>query len=107
MQEQYYERNLPHWHPTGRSIFLTWRLYASLPQSFTKKLSNQNLKPGRQFLQFDHYLDEASAGPLWPKDPRIAESIVATLKKGAHDLSHYNLHAYAITVNHVHLLIEP
>jgi len=107
MQEQYYERNLPHWHPTGRSIFLTWRLYGSLPQSFTNKLSNQNLKPGRQFLQFDRYLDEASIGPLWLRDPQIAESIVATLREGANALNHYNIHAYAIMANHVHLLIEP
>src|SRR5713226_4227744 len=27
----FYRRNLPHWHPEGASIFLTWRLYGSLP----------------------------------------------------------------------------
>src|SRR5690242_2955448 len=28
----YYERNLPHWHPEGKAIFLTWRLFGSLPK---------------------------------------------------------------------------
>src|SRR5260370_13684210 len=27
----FYRRNLAHWHPEGASIFLTWRLYGSLP----------------------------------------------------------------------------
>src|SRR5258707_7972354 len=27
----FYRRNLPHWHPEGAAIFLTWRLYGSLP----------------------------------------------------------------------------
>ena len=46
-------------------------------------------------------------GPLWLKNPSIAEMIEATLQKGANDLNHYNLHAYAIMANHVHILIEP
>lgn len=28
---EFYERRLPHWHPTGKDIFLTWRLYGTLP----------------------------------------------------------------------------
>ncbi len=34
----YYRRNLPHWHPIGRSIFLTWRLDGSLPRTVVEKL---------------------------------------------------------------------
>jgi len=30
----YYRRNLPHGHPEGASLFLTWRLHGSLPASF-------------------------------------------------------------------------
>ncbi|MDQ3667994.1 MAG: transposase [Acidobacteriota bacterium] len=28
--KNYYRRNLPHWHPAGKSFFLTWRLHGSL-----------------------------------------------------------------------------
>jgi putative transposase len=107
MLEEYYERNLPHWYPAGRSIFVTWRLYGSLPQSFRYHQSNKSQKPGHQFLDFDRRLDEASAGPLWLKNSSIAEMIESTLQKGANDLHHYNLHAYAIMANHVHILITP
>src|SRR5258708_39605142 len=27
----FYSRNLPHWHPEEACIFLTWRLYGTLP----------------------------------------------------------------------------
>jgi hypothetical protein len=34
----FYRRNLPHWHPEGKPIFLTWRLYGSLPKDFLGRL---------------------------------------------------------------------
>ncbi len=34
----FYRRNLPHWHPEGKSIFITWRLYGSLPASVLKRI---------------------------------------------------------------------
>ena len=52
-------------------------------------------------------MDEARDGPLWLKDPAIAESLVATLRKGQDDLNQYTLGAYVVMANHVHLLIEP
>ncbi len=107
MHEEYYERNLPHWHPVGRSIFITWRLYGSLPQSFRYHEFKQNQKPGHQFLHFDRCLDEACAGPLWLKNSSIAEMIESALQKGANGLHQYKLHAYAIMANHVHILITP
>jgi putative transposase len=51
-------------------------------------------------------LDSASAGPLWLKEPRVAESIVAALQKGQAEAM-FPLHAYSIMANHVHILIEP
>jgi hypothetical protein len=94
MPAKYYERNLLHWHPEGRSIFIAWRLYGSLPQSFRYHQSKQNQKPRHQFLHFDRCLDEVTEGPLWLKNPSIVEMIEATLQKGANDLHHYNLHGY-------------
>ncbi len=29
----YYERRLPHWHPDGKDIFITWRLEGTLPKN--------------------------------------------------------------------------
>src|SRR5687767_7774837 len=42
----FYKRNLPHWHPPGQSIFLTWHLHGSLPQSVIN-----SLKVTRQYLK--------------------------------------------------------
>ncbi len=43
MNMEFYHRNLPHWQPHGASIFLTWRLYGSLPsaKSTAKPLGTQ------------------------------------------------------------------
>ena len=105
--EEYYERNLPHWYPAGRTIFITWRLYGSLPQAFGQQLRNAKLKAGDQFVRFDRRLDEARCGPIWLKEPLVAESVVATLCKGASELNQYSLRAYVLMANHVHLLIQP
>lgn len=102
----YYKRNLPHWHPTGRSIFLTWRLYGSLPQSFVHDLEKLKEEPGKQFLTADQMLDAYATGPRWLKDPEIAAVVIKTLITGT-QLSHYSLQAYAVMPNHVHILINP
>ena len=31
----FYRRNLPHWHPDGKAIFVTWRLFGSLPKGIS------------------------------------------------------------------------
>jgi len=36
--KSYYRRNLPHWHPRGAAIFLTYRLYGSLPHGVVQQL---------------------------------------------------------------------
>src|SRR3989442_9415089 len=36
--KSYYHRNLPHWHPPGAAIFLTCRLFGSLPQKVIQHL---------------------------------------------------------------------
>src|SRR5712664_453253 len=74
----FYRRNLPHWHPEGKSIFITWRLYGSLPASVLKRIrtatndrstnpaeADSEESPGRIFRQLDATLDSARSGPLW------------------------------------------
>jgi putative transposase len=102
----YYERNLPHWHPEGRAIFLTWRLHGSLPRSFVRDLERLKEEPGKQFLAADRQLDAGTAGPQWLRDPEIAGCVVDSLIRGA-ELGHYSVHAYVVMSNHVHILLDP
>ncbi len=102
----YYERNLPHWHPEGKAIFLTWRLFGSLPRSFLSRLENLGGDPGKQFLAADQLLDAAKSGPLWLRDPEVAGYVEDALARGV-ELGHYNLFAYVIMPTHVHVLLEP
>ncbi len=101
----YYERNLPHWHPEGRAIFLTWRLYGSLPREFVKRLEKLHSNPGKQFLVADQRLDAAATGPRWLSDPEIAGYAEDAIKRGA-ELGQYVLHAYVVMPNHVHVLLD-
>jgi putative transposase len=130
----YYERNLPHWHPPGKHIFLTWRLYGSLPATFVHSLQSQpsavtqasacmpltsSFRTARvtqasacvpltsSFRTADAELDKALHGPLWLKDPRVADCVVEALHRGEHEWNFYQLHAYVVMANHVHILIEP
>jgi REP-associated tyrosine transposase len=102
----YYERNLPHWHPEGRPIFLTWRLHGSLPNHRTFRPPAPKGSPGKRFLEMDRKLDTTRVGPRWLSDPDVANIVEAAIRRGA-ALDHYLLHAYVVMPNHVHLLIEP
>jgi putative transposase len=101
----YYERNLPHWHPAGKSIFVTWRLFGSLPRAVLARIKKQRDDPGKQFLVFDECLDSGKCGPLWLLDQEIAGYVHDALIRGA-ELGRYCLHAWVIMPNHVHVLLE-
>jgi putative transposase len=100
----YYERNLPHWQPAGKDIFITWRLYGSLPADL--KTPSPEDSAGRRFRNYDRLLDLAGIGPLWLSDPRVAECMTAALKE-AEMQEMFQLHAYVVMANHVHILEEP
>ena len=110
-----YRRNLPHWQPEGASIFLTWRLYGSLPAAprstarivCATKPSIPKGSPGKEFKRLDSLLDKAIIGPLLLKDPRIARRVMDAIYFGEKKLGFYALHAFVIMPNHVHLLITP
>ena len=65
-----YRRRLPHFHPNGSYVFVTWRLRGSLP-------ANPDLTryptPGHAFAAQDRVLDRHASGPRWLHDPRIAD----------------------------------
>jgi REP element-mobilizing transposase RayT len=104
----YYERNLPHWHPEGRAIFVTWRLHGSLPKPFLLRLMEQKHDaPGRKFREADKILDRAAAGPRWLSDERIATTVVQELRGKESLASRYLLHAFVVMPNHIHVLLTP
>ena len=103
----YYERNLPHWHPDGRKIFLTWRLYGSLPDDVIASLHKSDAPASKKFLRAERFLDQSEFGPLWLREPQVASAVEASILHGAQPLNQYRLLAYAVMPNHVHLLIEP
>jgi REP element-mobilizing transposase RayT len=106
MTPGFYRRNLPHWQPEETAIFLTWRLYGSLPNGFVSHLGKWKSEPRKQFLSAERALDAASSGPLWLKDPEIASCAERAIRFGA-ELGHYTLRAYVVMPNHVHALLEP
>jgi REP element-mobilizing transposase RayT len=97
----YHQRHLPHWQPEGTAVFVTWRLYRSLPRSVMR--SQDEVSAGRAFVEFDR----AAWGPVWLQDPRIAQCIMDALRFGETELRLYNLMAFAVMSNHVHVLIRP
>lgn len=116
----YYHRNLPHYHMEGFPLFITFRLFGSLPvdvlaqlkaqrESELKALKNAT-SPERyeiekkHFVRYDDWLDRYEFGPRWLQ----AESIAKIVAKEINNLNddRYRLMAYCIMPNHVHLLIE-
>jgi putative transposase len=103
---RHYERRLPHWDVVGEPLFVTFRLHDSLPVSrvFTPdRLSTS----GKAFLAMDRILDRAIRGPRFLQRPEIAETVVAALREGDSQFHRYQLHAFAVMPNHVHLLVTP
>ena len=124
--QTHYQRTLPHILPPGESVFITYRLYGSIPadvllrfleekQTALRHIETSNAdrdtigkakydQNKRYFAAYDHYMDTCDEGPHWLKLPAVAEII----KEGIHhrDGIDYDLYAYCIMSNHVHLLVS-
>src|SRR5260370_17205944 len=96
---------------------MTWRVYGSLLASVLRKMrtgkiacapntSESETSPGKQFLQLDAALDSAKRGPLWLASPEFAAYAEYPIVHGA-ELGRYQLHAYVVMPNHVHILLDP
>ena len=103
----YYERNLPHWQPPASEIFLTWRLFGSLPREVVLCLRNASEPTGEQFARAEKHLDGATFGPSWLRKAEVAALVKGSILRGADELRQYQLLAWTIMPNHVHLLIRP
>jgi putative transposase len=100
-----YERRLPHWDTVGEPLFVTFRLYGSLPAA--RIFPPERLTNGRAFLAMDRLLDQGQFGPLWLRQPEIATMTTQALRDGENRFGRYHLHAFVVMANHVHLLVTP
>lgn len=100
----FHTRRLPHYHPIGHPIFLTWHLHGSLP---TGRYFPPGTTSGQAFVAMDRLLDNARTGPLHLTDPKIAQITLDTIHYHESALGHYRLHKFVVMRNHVHLLITP
>jgi putative transposase len=104
----YYERRLPHWQPEGAAIFLTWRLQGSLPRTASITIDRREPQSaGKAFAATDRELDNAASGPRWLLEERVARCVVDALRYGERQLGLYELRAWVLMANHVHILIYP
>ena len=99
-----YRRRLPHFHPSEAYLFLTWRLWGSL---LAKMDFTVYPTPGHAFLAHDRALDWRSSGPLWLRDSQIADLVAQAILIGERERHFYQLFAWVVMPNHVHLLILP
>ena len=100
----FYRRRLPHWCPEGASIFLTWRLFGTLP---TVAQADSLPTEGQRFAAQDRLLDLAASGPRWLQRPDVAACVAETLLLGERVWRKYDLWAWVIMSNHVHVLLTP
>jgi len=120
----FYRRNLPHWQPKNRPIFVTFRLAGSLPpevislmksralfdeseigrQDVAKSVGKQTSLKQSWFRIAEKWLDTCAIGPTWLQDPGIAKLICDVLHFA--DQKDYGLLCYCVMPNHVHTVIE-
>ena len=62
---------------------------------------------GQAFVTMDSILDLGRSGPLYLRQPEIARCTVDAIQFAQDQLEMYQLHAYVVMPNHVHLLITP
>lgn len=96
-----YLRRLPHIMPPGETLFITFRLYGTVPYDVLRQLQEEHQQriqqqvegiglvevvrkrlEGRYFISFDAYLDGCTNGANWLSNDQIAQlvwSIVFTL----------------------------
>jgi len=103
---RHYERRLPHWDSVGEPLFVTFRLHGSLPgnRAFPPQAIGSS---GMAFVAMDRILDRGASGPLYLSLPEIAETVLGALQDGQQRFQRYELHAFVVMPNHVHLLVTP
>ena len=97
-------RRLPHIYAEGAWLFVTWHLHGSLPRALYPPPGKRST--GKAFVWMDRYLDTTRLGPAFLRLPEVADLVVATLWRGP-DMGLYDLRAFVVMSNHVHVLFRP
>jgi hypothetical protein len=84
----FYRRRLPHIYQTQQAVFLTWRLYDSLP--LHRAFPTAALNSGQAFDAMDRLLDEARTGAFYLRQPAVADMVVEAIQYNAIILGHWN-----------------
>jgi putative transposase len=103
---RHYQRRLPHWDTVNQPLFVTFRFHGSLP-AHRVFLPDSLARSGKAFVAMDRLLERGSSGPLYLHRPELAGMVVAALHDGERRFHGYQLHAYIVMPNHVHLLVTP
>jgi REP element-mobilizing transposase RayT len=98
-----YRRRLPHFHPDGAHLFVTWRLHGSLPAPPPDVIY---ATPGHAFAAEDRALAQGRER-LWLSDTRVARQVVEAITSGESTRQFYELQAWVVMPNHVHMLMLP
>lgn len=101
----YYRRRIPHINAPGEPVFLTFRLHGTLPSN--RAFPIPNLTSCEAFVAWDRLLDGAQYGPAYLRQSAAADIVAARIHQHAVELKHYELHAWVVMPNHVHLLVTP
>lgn len=123
---EYYRRNLPHFQPRGATFLVNFRLAGSLPTEVIERLSPESdeveqrisklADPGERFKirdieqrklfgKWDEALHSAGYGPIFLREDRVAEIVANSIEY--HDGTWFDVIAFCIMPNHVHLVIAP
>lgn len=114
---EYYRRRLPHIQIAGSTYFVTFRLKDSLPKDVLEKLAEEtarikelpkdetDLGYRRRFRKFDDYLDRVLCEETFLKNEQVADLVAESIHY--RDGKVYDLVAFCIMPNHVHLVFMP
>jgi REP element-mobilizing transposase RayT len=86
-------------------MFVTFRLRGSIPES--RVFPPNRLTSGEAFVVMDRLLDRPRSGPVSLRQPEIAEMVIHSLSEVERRFGRYELHAFVVMPNHVHLLVTP
>lgn len=119
--EQYFGGNLPHMHQDGTTQYVTFRLADSLPEIKIQELNNliaqfkeANPEPWNHETQIDYWkmigpkserLLHNGHGNCLLRFPEVRKILIDSI--AYYDFIRYEVDAYVIMPNHVHMLIRP
>jgi REP element-mobilizing transposase RayT len=95
---------LPHYDDGHAIQTITYRLADSLPANTVRQLEEQALDDEKRRAAIEAYLD-SGYGSCVLREPDNARAVVDSWRHA--DGDEYQLHAWVVMLNHVHVLVEP